>query len=121
MGTLFLFLSLAFANPTSEWRFESVNAQGYKELFIMKKKGDEYFFNGKSLGKKLSASELKTWKVITAGPQKSKDKICPAGTYTFSKNIKKSKNEINGCLQGPAFAKYRTALNDFYNITKSRK
>ena len=121
MISFLFFVTTAFANTTTQWRFESVNKQGHKETYILQKIGTTYSFNGKSLGKNLNAKELKLWKTLTAGPNKEAKRICVAGDFTFSITKNNSQKSYQGCADGSAYAKYRIALDEIYNVAKSKK
>ncbi|NUN04936.1 MAG: hypothetical protein HUU57_04155 [Bdellovibrio sp.] len=83
---------------------DRTNHHGFRKTDILKKENGVYFYNNILLGKKLPAEILRSWQSLEKGPAGEKYLACSAGTYSFVKQVKNKKIQVNGCTQGDNYA-----------------
>lgn len=100
-------------SPAFAWEmtFQQRSNIGARSIDIASETQGEYFFAGRSLGKKLPPPVLTAWQEIAQGPAGTatlKTK-CPLGEFTFTK--KDSLTVITkGCISGDTYAQYMKQL-----------
>ena len=111
----FLFCSPAFA---WEMTFQQRSHIGAQSVDIASEVKGEYFFAGRSLGKKLPPPILLAWQEMAKGPPPAGAlSTCPLGEFTFTKKDSQVLTS-KGCISGPTFGRYVKQLETVRNFAK---
>ncbi|XGC79803.1 hypothetical protein ACES2L_10725 [Bdellovibrio bacteriovorus] len=119
MKYFFIFLLFSCSAFANEVILDRTNHAGLRVTDILQKEKGVYYFNGKSLGKKLPANIDKIWSELSHGPAKDlKKKSCHSGELTYIIKSGKKERRYKACTEGKAYGQLVKKVEDLRSFAK---